>query len=335
MPQERPAGLLAAKLRALVVERWGPAERAPATFPRGAALVGAGEGFVLADGTPDRALGPALVWAERAGGDALHLLVDRDTGVAGALARRAAAFRRDCTVWEVEGRATEPAIPAPPDTIDAVPAAAADLAAVLADEGLEVVVEDGGVRGELLGLEVARVVEDVGGAWLEVGVGKHDREAMRLVHGDEPSIAALHRAADYVRTLRRADAEPHPLNRLAAERWLRALLIASPARIGATALAPLPCPVARPDLRLPAPAPAGGIDGDGRSLVVVCSTGIDVDLVPIAADARLAFDPDARLVLVVPERDDHPVTRSLAAALHDAAEIRTVPNDWRHALSSR
>ena len=33
---------------------------------------------------------------------------------------------------------------------------------------------------------------------------------------------------------------------------------------------------------------------------------------PFAADARLAADPGARLVLVVPERDAHPVTRALA-----------------------
>jgi hypothetical protein len=87
--------------------------------------------------------------------------------------------------------------------------------------------------------------------------------------------------------------------------------------------------VERTDLRQPAPAPAGGVDLSGRPIVVVCSTGIDVDLVPAAADARLSDGRDARLVLVVPEGDDHPVTHALAAALADPAEVVTLPGDWR------
>jgi hypothetical protein len=63
--------------------------------------------------------------------------------------------------------------------------------------------------------------------------------------------------------------------------------------------------------------------------VVVFSVGIDLDLVPAAADARLALDPDARLLLVVPERDEHPTTRALASSLRAPAEIVTVSRDWR------
>jgi hypothetical protein len=51
--------------------------------------------------------------------------------------------------------------------------------------------------------------------------------------------------------------------------------------------------------------------------------------VPAAADARLAHARDARLVLVVPERDAHPVTAALAAELVHPAEVVTVPDDWR------
>ena len=63
--------------------------------------------------------------------------------------------------------------------------------------------------------------------------------------------------------------------------------------------------------------------------VIVFSVGIDLDLVPAAAEARAAIDPSAHLVLVVPERDDHPVTRALADRLQARAEIRTVSGDWR------
>ena len=59
-------------------------------------------------------------------------------------------------------------------------------------------------------------------------------------------------------------------------------------------------------------------------MVVVCSVGIDLDLVPSAADARLALDPAARLLLALPERDVHPVTRRLAARLVEPAEIVAV-----------
>ena len=65
---------------------------------------------------------------------------------------------------------------------------------------------------------------------------------------------------------------------------------------------------------------------DGAPVVVVCSVGIDLDLVPFAADARHALaGPDARLVLAVPERDVHPVTRELAARLAEPAEVVPVP----------
>ena len=63
--------------------------------------------------------------------------------------------------------------------------------------------------------------------------------------------------------------------------------------------------------------------------VVVCSVGVDLDLVPAAAEARLALAPDARLLLVVPEGDDHPATRALANRLKDPAEVVAVPGDWR------
>jgi len=38
-------------------------------------------------------------------------------------------------------------------------------------------------------------------------------------------------------------------------------------------------------------------------------------------------------VLVLPERDDHPVHRSLSELLVDPAEVRTVPDDWRSLAS--
>ena len=95
--------------------------------------------------------------------------------------------------------------------------------------------------------------------------------------------------------------------------------------MGETALEAAEGPVPRPNLKDAWPAVA-----TGEGVVVVCSVGIDLDLVPFAADARLAHGRDgARLVLVLPARDDHRVTRELNGLLRQPADIVTVPDGWR------
>ena len=306
--------------------RWPGDDVGVGPFPGGAVARREGTGWVLADDRAERALGGALAWGRRAGVEDLHVLAGP---AAPLLARRAAAFTQPPSVWRVEGRDLAPAAPEPVVPEAPLPEAVAAFGPVLRQAGAEVVVEHGVLRGEVLGLEVARVVEEAGGARLEVGVGAFDREAQRLVHGDRPPAEALAAAVAAVAELRRPGAAEHQVNQLAAERWLRAILVRRPELVGARTLAPRPSPVRREDLRQAAPAPAAGVDGDGRPLLVVCSTGIDVDLVPAAVDARLADGRGARLVLVVPESDDHPVTRSLAAALVEPAEVMTVTGDWR------
>jgi hypothetical protein len=210
------------------------------------------------------------------------------------------------------------------------------------------VAEHGVLAGEVLGLEVARVAVDGSEARLEVGVGQHDREAQRLVHGDRSPVEALAAAVAEVRRLRVAGAAGHPANLLSPERWLRAVVLDAPALAGARGLDPVSSTVVRADLRSRAPAPAWGVDEDGEPVVVVCSTGIDPDLVPLGADVRVAARAGAlapapwtdhpwakdgagpvRLVLLVPAGDDHAVTRALAAALAQPAVVRTVPAGWR------
>ncbi|MGV3760540.1 MAG: hypothetical protein ACO1PW_13520, partial [Actinomycetota bacterium] len=164
---------------------------------------------------------------------------------------------------------------------------------------------------------------------LEVGVGHADRGMTAVIHAGLSPGHQLAQVKEIVEAHRRPGAEPHPLNQLAPERWLRALLEADPGRIGLPTLRPADPAVARPNLRDRAVAVAGGRDEGGAEVVVATSVGVDLDLVPAAADARATHAPDARLLLVVPERDDHPVTRSLAARLRQPAEVVTVPDDWR------
>jgi hypothetical protein len=297
------------------------AEGEATTFPGGAARRAGAHGAVLIEDQPERGLGRALAWAARNGVDDLHVLVE---GRAGQLARQAAAFAHPPRVWWVQERdlhAVEPEPIAPP----AAPSAAAlALAPEIEAAGATVVVEHGAVTGEVLGLEVARVVEHDLGVSLEVGIGRHDREAFAIIHGDRPAAEALSGVVASVQGNRRAGAPEQPLHRLAQERWLREVVLGRPGLVGASALERHEGPLPRPNVK--DPWPAVGV-GDGT--VVVCSVGVDLDLVAFAADARLHADPDARLVLVVPERDAHAVTRDLAATLARPAEVVTVPGEWR------
>lgn len=298
----------------------------PTTFPGGAAVRRGPLGAVLIDANPARGLGRALAWANRHDIDDLHVLVEDR---AGQLARQALLFSAPPTVWWVQERDLHPVEPEPVPA----PATPSDHAlAVAAQElaGCDVVAEHGDVIGEVLGLEVARVLDIPGDVpRVEVGIGRHDREAFALMHGDRPAPAALAGVVDYVRTHRRADGPDHALRRVSPERWLRDLLLASPEAVGATRLQRAPSVLPRPGVRDVWPAIATGLATDGHPVVVACSVGVDLDLVPFAADTRAMLLPGARLVLVVPERDALPVTRAMAASLRQPAEIVTVPNEWR------
>jgi hypothetical protein len=277
---------------------------------------------VLVEDEPARGLGRALAWADARGLSALHLVVDADGGLP---ARRAALFDRSPTVWTVDGRVLRPAVPSPRPVPPPVPASARGLGEVIAASGAEVVEEQGVLAGEVIGLEVCRAVEEDGAARLDVGIGAHDREAFRLVHGDQPVDAALAELVEQVAAHRRLGAPPHALNRIARERQLRWRLCREPELIGLRALAPAPPPVPRLNLKDPVPCAAVGTDERGAPVVVVCSAGVDLDAVPFAADARDALGPDDSLVIAVPEGDDHPVTRALAARLVPPADVVAVP----------
>jgi hypothetical protein len=305
----------------------GPGDRRSVAFPGGAALVGDDGAWVLADAessdaAPARALGPALAVAWRAGVEgAVNLIVESDGGL---LARRASQFATPPVIWVVAGTSLERAEPEPIAPAPPLDPRVPPFADLLTAAGADPVVEHGRLVGEVDGLEVARVVVDADGPHLEVGVGRFDREAHAVMSQDQPTEATLRQAVELVRRYRHPGAEGHPLNRMAAARWMRSRLVAHPALVGADHLTPMAPTVEAPDLRTPWPSPATGIDTDGRPLVVVCSVGVDLDLVPAAADARLADGRDARLVLALPGRDAHAVTVALAAALARPAEIIAV-----------
>ena len=63
--------------------------------------------------------------------------------------------------------------------------------------------------------------------------------------------------------------------------------------------------------------------------VVVASVGVDIDLVPLAADARALVAPEAELVLALPARDVHRATTGLASTLVRPARVVAIEGDWR------
>jgi hypothetical protein len=334
---DNTAALNGAKLAALVARRWGPGDRNRHTFGTGAALTGPVDGatdaWVLPDGGPERSLGPALLWAERQGVDHLHLIAP---AAAGVLARQAGLFAEPVPeVLGIEGIDLAPAEPEPVAPRAPAPAPP-DLVDLLMDAGVEVVVEGGMVRGEVNGLEVARIVSGettagvpIDAPLLEVGVGRADRELTAMIHGELDPVDQLDRVVGIVRGHRRPGAPPHPLNQLVPDRWLRASLCRTPERVGLVSLRPAEGARPRHNLRERDIAVATGVAADGTAAVVACSVGGALDLVPLAADARAAIDPGARLLLAVPERDDLAGNRRLAARLCSPAEVVPIRGEWR------
>ncbi|HYN32637.1 MAG TPA: hypothetical protein VES40_08435 [Ilumatobacteraceae bacterium] len=341
MPEtsERRTRLLGIKLRALAAEHLGrELDVDTSSFPKGAALVVDGAAWVLIEGDASRALGGALAWALRHDATSLNVVADADTGL---LARRATQLAFPVAVWFAQDRTLLPVVPEPLAEPVAPTAEHLALADMIAVAGATANVEHGVVFGEVYGLEVCRVVDEptighiaelgefdpslfasIDGVHLEVGVGANDREAFRLIHGDIPTVEALASVVESVAAYRSPDAPQHPLNRLGQERYLRWRLEQEPRLVGMVSVAPGQPPLPRPNLKDPIPCVASAVAGDGRVHTIVCSVGIDVDLVGFVADVQLMSNEP--VIVALKERDRLPITLDLLGQLATPVEIRTV-----------
>lgn len=315
---DRRAALVAMKLTALVREHARPADPdavVASGFGGAAGTVVDGTAWVLLDERPERGLGAALAWAVRRDATAVHLLADRATGL---LARRAEGVAMPVRVSHVEGRALVPAIAEPLVPEPAAAPAHRELGAVIVAGGAVPTEEHGILAGEVRGLEVCRVVDDpdTGAARLEVGVGAHDREIFQMLHGNRPTVEALADVVAAVGEHRRPGAVNHPLNRIAMSRALRAELIDRPELIGATSVMATPPPFPRDNLKDEVPCVALALV-DGRCVAVVCTTGVDLDVVPYSIDACAAIEARGQdvveCILAAPARDVIDIQQRLAA----------------------
>jgi hypothetical protein len=340
---DRRSRLLGIKLRALVGEHLGnPIDAEPVGFPSGAALCVDGVAWVLIEGTAARSLGAGLAWSIRQGASSLHLVVENDSGL---LARRAQRCAFPVTVWFAQDRVLLPVVPEPLAATPSPSPSHLQMVAVIEDAGATAVVEHGVVVGEVRGLEVCRVVDEptVGhfaelgdfdvpapagpasaadGVLLEVGVGANDREAFRMLHGDIPTVEALAAVVDAVLAHRSLEAPQHPLNRLGQERFLRWQLEQDPALVGMVEVAALAPPQPRPNLKDPIPCVARGVGVDGQESTIVCSVGVDVDLVGFVADVQNMGD--SPVIVALRQRDAVGITRDVLGLLSTPVDIRLV-----------
>ncbi len=333
----RLAALKARKLAALIAatsakETFGSDLVRPAAD---SAIVGAVVGsrvYALADEVND--LGAIVRWAVSQSASAVTVFVD-DAEVAGHMARRARLLTADIAVKTVVGADAVDSVALPV----AVPPVLGDdmwrAAAVMADAGARVVDDHGRLTGEVHGLEVARVevadayADSDTGPRLRVGVGEADRELQFQVHGHLSDEQRLRRAVQLVTHHRRPGVALHPLTRLSRPRWLRSTLLADPGLIGLAELEP------RPPLQ-----PKPGIhDGDAAAgyspsdrVTVVCSAGVDLDLLPAAADYRQRIDPASHLIVVVPTRDAALVAGGMPG-LVERCHISPIEPPWESVVS--
>lgn len=324
LDNERLAGLARTKLRSLVTRTFPDVTAEPVSFNTGVGLVDGARAFVYLIGDGPSPLAAALAWGPSQGATELHIVLDEPDPL---LVRQALGLQPVPTLWRVVDNGMEPVVVAPVAGVgDPAPAALA-LLPVLEDAGCDVTIEHGVIVGELLGLEVARVVVDAdGGADLRVGVGLYDQEAHALMHARSSVEERLAQVIDHVRSHRTRDASPHPLNRVARARWLRAVVLAEPERLGLDHLDPLAPLEPRGGIHEDHPVAAHGLQGT-VSVLVVASAGIDLDLVPHAAGHLAATGAD-RAILLLPARDHHPAIERQAQYLRVPAELVAIDEPW-------
>lgn len=313
-----------AKLRALILSAGG--SDPDAGNPTHGSGVGVDDGsrlWVLAnDNTPDRSLGSAVL--EAAGRDCVGLVVFYDDPlIAAVAARRAQALDPRPEIRLVDRGSSRPVEPAPVPRrpVQSVPPNGFEN--LCRGVGVEPLHEHGTWRGEVLGLEVVRVVDDR----IEVGVGRFDREATSLLGAGLSAVEVLSAAANQVRAHRRPGAGIHPLATLARERWLRCDLMDTPSQVGATDLVPIDPVDRRSGLRHSSSAPAIGTDEQGGTVLVVCTVGVDVAVVPATADLVLRENPD-RVVVVLPPRDVLGPVKRAVSWLVPPATVIGVSGSW-------
>lgn len=307
----RPA-LIASAIQSLARNHRNIVNSPVVPFPGGAAIHDPSGSFVWLDVQPERLLGAAIALHLRRATSRLDIVVpDAHREMAPTVARRAAQWSIPIEVFGLEGASLQPVAPAP---APAEPECEFDIdqfCSVISEAGAEVVIEHGVLTGEVAGLEVCRVVfED---EWrLRVGVGSQDREAFHMLHGDAPALDSLVRVVEFVQKYRQPTADPHPLNRLSTERWMRSTFVTGNAQ--GTVLTHMSGVLPRGSMSDASPAFAVS-ERNGTSTLFAFTTGTDLGAMVDAADHAewSAHQSEVSEIIVVVEgRNRLPVLDAIA-----------------------
>lgn len=292
--------------------------------------------YLSADIRRPSVLGTALAWCARSveGGDSTRAksMVIVDPLDPGVISRRARHFSLPITVLSsgddhaVSPLQEYPSRTAPPPSHLAClrTLVGDDAEEMLGSGGARIVVEHGVVGIEVDGVEVARVVDIDGVARVRIGVGSHDREMFGLVHGETATKRQLLDVVEWVAALRAPGAPPHPLGNLARERAMRQRAVTRPETFGFADLRPVDPPVVRRNLSDPSPCCAVGTTTDGKPALAVFSTGIDLDVVPFAVDAREYHAVGERIIIVTEGRNIVATQRRVADLVDTGAPVSFV-----------
>ena len=300
---DRRSRLLSIKLRSLVREHLALASDLEGTnesFALGASFLTVDAVWVLIDGDASRSLGPVLARTSQFERH-VNLLVENNSGL---LARRASLFDVDISVWHVDDHTITRAIAEPHIVSASATDAHLSFVDIIESSGADALVEHGVVVGEVRGLEMCRVVDDVtsGDVRLEVGMGRHDREAFTMIHGELPTAQAMRQVIDAVLPHRTEGADSHPFNQFGVERLSRWKAIKDPSSIGFSTLAPADPPVLRTNVKDSVPCVAIGLTGAKRLSTAVFVHGVDLDCVSFAVDAASRLGTQD-VTIVVRRRD--------------------------------
>ena len=290
-------------------------------FAYGAGLVSGTRGALYVTREHIRSIGPTLLWMLKHQLTEIDLVIEGDGGIP---ARRAQALTCELRVWHMQNGKLERAQPTPHLPKIEVPQSHEQFAATIQDCGALPVREHGVLTGEVLGLEVCRVVDTPNGPRLEVGVGAIDRETFQLVNSHRTIEDSLTEVVGIVRAHRTPGAPHHPLGKMAGERLLRHRVINDPALIGAASLKPAEPPIPRGGMRESTPCAAIGTDLDGNPIVAVFTDTVDVDIIGFGLDALTRNKSETSLVVAGLVGNLTPSLRSSAAFVKYAVLFREI-----------
>ena len=264
----------------------------------------------------------ALTFLEK--GDVINIILDEPDPL---LLHQALGLHSDIRFWVVE---KDQLIPHPESKTaekPEKPVANETAVSLLLENGCDVIREHDAVRGEIKGLEVARIIKDFDNeSNVQIGVGHYDQEAHKLVDWGESPDEKLARVVSEVHQHRNKEAQPHPLNRVARPQWLISEMIASPEIVGLDEAWHLPSPENAKAITETTPAAALGKIRD-QVILVVASVGLDLKAVPIASGLSVTTEPD-EIWMVLPEKDKHPALLRQAEHLKTPTHFKTAKEPW-------